>query len=227
MQDDIVVYCGRCATQRHMTKVGSYINAHDEPPSRYTFGHCAHCRDPFVVCQGDFSGLGKFDDDESVAIFPPDERQLTFAVPDIVRISYDEAIGCERAKRWMATAVMVGRTLEAVCKNELPNEKGSMFVALKKLNQQGKISQELADWADALRFLRNIGAHATPERVDREDAVDAVNFLQSTLETLYHLRPRFQQMNERRKRKKQAVEAAANNREGDAEEAKEWREGGS
>ncbi len=69
---------------------------------------------------------------------------------------------------------------------------------LKALLAEGKISAELWEWSDALRFLRNIGAHPSNDRISRDDAEDAFNLLQAILETLYHLRPKFEQMKVRR-----------------------------
>jgi hypothetical protein len=69
---------------------------------------------------------------------------------------------------------------------------------LNELFQQGKISQELLSWSDELRFLRNIGAHPTDKKISRDDAHDSLNLLQAILETLYHLRPKFEQMRARR-----------------------------
>jgi hypothetical protein len=93
---------------------------------------------------------------------------------------------------------MVGRTLEAVCKEFDPNTK-SVFEGLKSLHVKGIISTELLEWATELRVLRNLGAHATTPKIEVFDALGALDFLQAILEILYDLRPRFEQFKKRRK----------------------------
>jgi hypothetical protein len=88
---------------------------------------------------------------------------------------------------------MVGRTLEAVCKEFQPITK-SIFDGLTKLHSNGIISDEILDWANHLRFIRNSGAHATADVIDSVDATEALDFLQVILEILYDLQPKFKKM---------------------------------
>lgn len=141
-------------------------------------------------------GLG-FEQDSYYRLYPKNERSLNFFLPDIVRTSYDDAIKCERHQIWTAAVVMVGRALEAACKEAIPNSK-SINDGLKKMLADGIISQELYDWANELRILRNLGAHATLAQIEQQDANESIDFLQAILETLYHLRPKFEQMKARR-----------------------------
>ena len=200
MQQDIVIRCAKCDESRHLKMHGEYTHRPGEhdPPERYTFGECAVCGTPFVVQQTDF-GQG-FDSEESVIIYPEADGLLKFQLPPIVRTSYDAAWGSHVAKQWLASAVMVGRTLEAVCHDQLGSQQIMIAAGIEALKQQGKISEELWQWSDELRFLRNIGAHPSTERISREDSQDAMNLLQAILETLYHLRPKFQAMKARRKK---------------------------
>ena len=64
----------------------------------------------------------------------------------------------------------------------------------------GALSQEVYDWASELRVIRNYGAHATEERIDWQDAREALDFLQVILELMYDLRPKFQKFRNRRKK---------------------------
>jgi hypothetical protein len=93
---------------------------------------------------------------------------------------------------------MVGRTLEAVCKEFEPTTR-TVYDGLKSLHAKGFISNELLEWATELRVLRNLGAHATNEKIDVLDATGALDFLQAILEILYDLRPKFEQFKKRRK----------------------------
>lgn len=140
-----------------------------------------------------------FNKDGYYRLYPPQERHITHNLPDIVRQSYDQAVLCEAGRAWTACVVMVGRTLEAVCKEFDPATK-NIFKGLKTMYDKHLISEEVLEWADELRVLRNLGAHATKERIDRSDAKGALDFLQAILEILYDLRPKFEDFTRRRDR---------------------------
>jgi hypothetical protein len=131
--------------------------------------------------------------------FPPETRRIGFAVPSHVLSSYNEATRCEAAGTWTAAAVMVGRALEAVCRDFDPEARG-IHDGLRRMFNAGAISQELRDWGDGLRLVRNEGAHPG-ERVVPGDAKFSLDFLQALLEILYDLRPRFEAWQEDRARR--------------------------
>lgn len=181
----------------------------DDPYSeRHSFGPCSSCGRPALVWQIDW-GEG-FDVDTPARLYPPEERRLGFIVPPAVSDSYEEAVKCEKAQAWLAVCVMVGRTLEAICRDRLPNDpKIMVFAGLKKLRASGVISSQLVEWAEELRFLRNVGAHATSHKLDAQDARDALDFLQAILDTMYQLQPKFDAMKKRRDAKKPEVRLAS------------------
>jgi Domain of unknown function (DUF4145) len=51
------------------------------------------------------------------------------------------------------------------------------------------ISDQLKLWADQLRVLRNIAAHATNDTVTIDDAREAMDFMKAILENVYDLGP--------------------------------------
>jgi len=188
--------CPHC--ERPMTFVvdAVHILPDEGPPEEYTFGHCDTCKKPAVFFRENM-GDG-FEKDSFYRTYPSQDRHIGYYLPEIVRQSYEEAVRCESAKTWIACVVMVGRTLEAVCKEFDPNTK-SVFEGLKSLHVKGIISTELLEWATELRVLRNLGAHATSQKIEVFDALGALDFLQAILEILYDLRPRFEQFKKRRK----------------------------
>jgi uncharacterized protein YutE (UPF0331/DUF86 family) len=93
---------------------------------------------------------------------------------------------------------MVGRALEAVAR-DYDSRVRTIATGIKKMHEAGAISKELFDWANELRLLRNIGAHAFEKDVEEVDAREALDFLQAILETIYHLRPMFQKRKERKR----------------------------
>jgi hypothetical protein len=190
----IVAVCYWCGQPQTLIVDKVHQLPDDGPPTEYTFAHCASCAKPAVFVREDM-GDG-FDKDNYYRVYPAQERHIGYSLPDIVRQSYEEAVRCESAKTWTACVVMVGRTLEAVGK-EFESSTRSVFEGLKSMHSKGLISQELLDWANELRVLRNLGAHATNERVDYFDATGALDFLQAILEILYDLRPKFEKFKQR------------------------------
>jgi len=131
-------------------------------------------------------------------------------LPPKVDESFREAMQCEVAGAPLATAVMVRRTLEAIGREFAPDAK-PLFRALHAMKDKGLISDELAQWGDALRFIGNIGAHPTDEVVTALDAREALDFLIAIVETIYVLRPKFHAMKVRREKTmtRQAEQAPA------------------
>jgi hypothetical protein len=176
----IVGHCDHCEDMTAFASISRHV-VDEGPPCEYTFCRCTSCDRPAVFLREDV-GDG-FDSDAYWRMFPAQDRHIGFVLPEVVRHSYDEAVKCERAKVWTATAAMIGRALEAVCKEYDPKAK-SMFDGLKIMLTNGAISQEIYEWANALRAIRNIASHATEVTVPRQDAVEALDFLQSILEIL-------------------------------------------
>jgi hypothetical protein len=190
----VVEHCPNCETSRSFSILTQHVLPFAGPPEEYTFAKCDTCDIPCVFLREDM-GDG-FEHDGYWRMFPAQARHLTFAIPAIVRTSYEEAQKCEIAHAWIACAAMVGRALEAVCRDFDPTIK-TMFAALKAMLDQGVISQELYDWANQLRVIRNYAAHAAGGQVSESDAKEGFDFLQSILEIYYDLRPRFAKMKAR------------------------------
>lgn len=195
----MVYFCERCETHRNFKPLSVVeVRDREEPfPQQFTFATCEICYYPAVYSRDDYDLGAGFEDDEYYRVYPPHERSVPFVLPTIVRESYDEAVRCEVHKSWIACVTMVGRTLEAVTKEYAP-EVRSMFGGLKKMYDDGAISQEIHDWANELRSIRNIGAHATAKKLSRQDAKESLDFLQAILETIYYMRPKFIAMKARR-----------------------------
>lgn len=192
----IVAECYACEQPRTLTVARIHRLPDEGPPTEYTFAYCSNCGKPSLFYREDM-GDG-FDKDSYYRLYPAQERHIGYRLPEVVRQSYEEAVRCESARSWMACVVMVGRTLEAVCKEFDPGAR-SILKGLKSMYDKGIISQELLDWANELRVLRNLGAHATSEPINRTDAKSALDFLQAIIEILYDLRPKFEDFRRRRK----------------------------
>jgi hypothetical protein len=189
-------FCSHCdnPTSFYLYKLAEYRRKGE--PAFFHFGTCELCGGPAIFLRTD----GDADPEPSfLKAFPVHKNSVTFELPSLARQSYAEALRCEEAKAWLACVVMVGRTLEAVCKEHFPNDKAaSIFKGIEKLYQQGIISEQLKAWADELRILRNVGAHASETVVSETDAKEAIDFLKAILENLYDLSPKFEAFKSRR-----------------------------
>jgi hypothetical protein len=191
----MIYYCKSCDETQNFVAESVIVNPEEAPPTEYTLARCEICSHPALFFREDV-GDG-FEGDSYYRLWPTHERHIGFALPDIVRQSYDEAVKCENAKAHLAAVVMVRRALEAVTKEYEPSAR-TLHAGMKALLTKGIISQELSDWGDQLRVIGNLGAHATSEKIDALDVREAIDFLQAMLEILYDLRPRFEKMRLRR-----------------------------
>lgn len=153
---------------------------------------CAKCGLPALFVQG---GEGR-EHTAAERVYPAPRRHIGYDIPASVRESYEEAVRCEESGVATACVVMVGRTLEAVCKEHEPKTT-SIFDGLKRLHEAGAISHEMKEWANQIRVLRNYGAHASDGMTAPADAREALDFLQAIMEIMYDLRPRFGRLKKR------------------------------
>jgi hypothetical protein len=160
------------------------------------FDGCAMCCWPGVLCA---IVTGAADGDiatRNSSTGPPDRERKD--LPPLVAESYREARVCAHGGVHIASAVMVRRTLEAVTKSFDPSAK-TLNAGLRAMREQGVISDELFRWGDHLRFLGSVGAQPREgESVSERDALDAMQFLEAIIETIYVLRPKFAEMMARR-----------------------------
>ena len=191
----MIYHCTSCDEPQDFMIDAVYINSDEAPPSEYTLAHCGKCKGAAMFFREDM-GDG-FENDSYYRLWPSHQRHLGFLLPEAVRESYDEAVKCENAKAYVAAAVMVRRALEAVTKEFEPSAR-TLQAGLKAMFARGLMSQELSEWGHELRIIGNMGAHPTAASISRQDAVEAIDFLQAMLEILYDLRPKFDAMRARR-----------------------------
>lgn len=192
----MIYHCSQCQAPQNFEVIAHHIEVpEDSPPMEYAFSKCKECGGGALFLREDY-GAG-FEDDAPYRVYPPHVRSLRFILPPLVKESYEAAVQCENAKIYLPAVVMVGRALEAVAHEHDPKTKG-LYQGLQSMHKAGLISAEILEWADELRVLRNVGAHATPDKVDARDVTESLDFLQAILEILYDLRPKFNKMKARR-----------------------------
>ena len=190
-------FCVLCKVHAQLIKEGGYRD--DDPDEAehgyarsYFFGHCARCDAPGLL------EVAKSSDNRVSyrQLYPLLPYEITLRLPSLVDRSYREAVKCAFNGTWMAAMVMVRRTLEAMGKEFDPASK-SAFQGLKKMKDQGMISEELYQWGDQLRKRGNLFAHATEQEITEQDGEEAMSSSGAIIETLYDLRPKFKAMQER------------------------------
>jgi hypothetical protein len=179
---------------------GEHHYAHDDAHKDYVFGHCAKCERVGLVEYERDEPKGEASDARQ--IWPSSVRPVEFDLPPRVMEAYQEALRCESAGAWIATALMARRTLEAVVRDFAP-EQERVLEGLKAMLAKGLISEELYRWGDEIRFLGESGASEYP--IGHQDAKEALEYLNALIENLYFLREKFKRMQARRQRGKQNV----------------------
>lgn len=156
----INIECGSCDKRTNQKIVSEYLQAIAD---EYEFeGEILH--DDFLLrmslCSAcETINLSVQDDGGEVSVLYPAAPKEVEGLPADVAKAYKAA----RAVRMIdanAFAVLLGRVLELVCLDR--KAKGqSLSDQLKDLASKGEIPGPLADMSHQLRFLRNVGAHAT------------------------------------------------------------------
>ncbi len=210
MNEEFWYYCKFCSKKTIFTMKHIHFKPDDnvqeglvyENPETFIIATCEDCWYPSLFVEKDIISFDLTEIETSIErIYPPQKRKIDYLLPNIVRVSYDEAVNCEENHVWLASLAMVGRTLEAVMKEYYPSEK-NFYNGLETMHKDGIISRELLDWSHELRKMRNISAHATDEKVTETDASEALDFLQVILDTIYKYRPKFERLKERREKEK-------------------------
>ena len=138
-----------------------------------------------VVLQRDFFD-SRYDDYEVPSAFTtlyPQPDTMPKVLPAPVRAEYDAAVKVKPINA-NAYAVLLGRVFDKVCEDRKAQGK-TLSERLADLAARGEIPKVLADMAQGLRQLRNVGAHAdlgdlTAEEIRLLDAI-----LRAILEYLY------------------------------------------
>ena len=148
-----------------------------------------------------------------VRIYPdPPKAFLSYRIPRTVRDSIAEADNSLQANANIAACAMLGRALEAVCRDILepappkrmaasatspPSRPVMLREGISKLKEKGFIDDRLYDWSQQLHAFRNIAAHPTDESISREDAEDLQTFVYAIIEYIYDLTDRYNKFKER------------------------------
>jgi len=168
------------------------------PPSKVVLLECKVCHSPLLgITEMLQVGENEYEWDTPGRLWPEPETNLDWGIPEIARNSLIEAKVCFKAKAYSACAVMCGRAIEGVCQHHYPKNR-TLQTGLQKLKKDGVIDDRIYNWGDALRLSRNLGAHATTEKVTREDAHDLLDFALAICEYVFVLNEKFDRYQKRK-----------------------------
>lgn len=109
------------------------------------------------------------------------------SVPDGVKTTFEEALQCHANSCFVASAIMVRRTLEEICHER--DAKGSNLKArIKDLESKIVLPKELIEALDELRLLGNDAAHIeamTFKSVSKAELDVAIEFTKEIIKGLY------------------------------------------
>jgi hypothetical protein len=154
-----------------------------------------------------------------VRVYPqPPKAFNSHRIPNVVKDSLLQADRSLQANANTAACVMLGRALEALCRDVLEPEgtggpisspvkkKIMLGEGIKKLRETKIIDDRLYDWSQELQAFRNLAAHPEDIDISRNDAEDLQVFAYAIVEYVYDLTDRYnefkQRINAREKRKK-------------------------
>lgn len=174
-------------------------------------GRCPNCSILLAgtAYQISFAGYQGDEQDEwsaIVRVHPMPSRAFSSPrIPKVVTDSLNEAERSLQAGANIAACVMLGRALEALCRDvidqhekkdagrrsEVLAEKSSKPIMLgagiKKLRDLKVIDDRLFDWSQQLQAFRNLAAHPEDISISREDADDLQVFAHAIVDYVYEL----------------------------------------
>ena len=226
IQRTFIVDCPWCkakvaASESGRAERGGFDEDAGEPyGSKVLVGICPSCR-YILVGETEQIGFEHHDSDEDrwsdvVRIYPkPPKVFSSFRIPKVVKDSLNEADRALQAGASIAACVMLGRALEALCRNILdsepeatsttptsattakPKKKIMLGEGIKKLRDKKIIDDRLYDWSQQLQAFRNLAAHPEDISISRHDAEDLQTFVNAIVEYVYDLADRYEEFKNR------------------------------
>lgn len=199
MAEHKIIECPHCDSKVNAKVLGKreYGPNGNPDPICFYFLECPSCESTMVG----LADLVQIDHEQweynnLYRLWPADKRDLDGSIPKLVRRSIDEGKKCLKAKAYSACAVMCGKALEALCKDQGAKD-WQLAKGLKELKDGEIIDGRLYEWGEALRKRRNIGAHASEEDISREDAEDVLDFAIAICEFVYVLSDKYEKFKAR------------------------------
>ncbi|MBV9562553.1 MAG: DUF4145 domain-containing protein [Bradyrhizobium sp.] len=189
---------------------------------RILIGKCPSCTLSLVgrAAQIEFEDYDSDADSfgDVVRVYPnPPKAFTSWRIPRTLTQSLVEADRSFQAGANIAACVMLGRALEALCRNLLqekeelkaaegapakPKKRLMLGNGIKELRERKIIDDRLYDWSLSLQAVRNLAAHPEDISVSRQDVEDLQAFVYAITEYVYDLTDRYNEFKEREEEKR-------------------------
>jgi hypothetical protein len=225
-QRTFIIDCPYCKANVAASEDGQAVQQgwddHTEEPygHKVVVGTCISCKSILVgeTTQVDFSEYDAEDDrwSDIVRVYPkPSKVFSSHRIPSVVKDSLTEADRSLQAGANIAACVMLGRALEALCRDVLEAQKDStqttnsepapaksrkkimLGEGIKRLKEEKIIDDRLYDWSQQLQAFRNLAAHPEDISISRHDAEDLQTFVNAIVEYVYDLAERYAEFKHR------------------------------
>jgi hypothetical protein len=185
----IVMICRHCGNKTVFEKCGAYSYEYHLPSgyevevTEFVLLKCISCSMPTIQQHTLYAGLLYREWPTVTDILYPSAKTPLTNLPPIIENRYQAALKVRNIEP-SACAVLIGRTLEAVCKHEKAEGK-TLADKIDNLLRSNRIPKPLAEMAGQIRQIRNLGAHEAEDEVTEEDVPIILDFLEVILEYLY------------------------------------------
>lgn len=217
MATTFIIDCPRCKAKVAAEQHGSvdYCDNDFGMQSRVVLGRCPSCK-LAVVGRADEIGFRADEEDEHVVfsdvvrVYPDPPRRFTSGrIPRPLNQSLGEADKSFQAGANIAACVMLGRALEALCRDLLepkgeaadppskPRKRIMLGRGIEELRDRKMIDERLYDWSVSLQAVRNLAAHPEDINVSRQDIEDLRAFVYAIVEYVYDLTDRYNEFKDR------------------------------
>lgn len=215
-----IIDCPNCkakvaAEESGRAERAGYDDDASEPwAEKISVGKCPRCSSLLVghsqqVAFEDFNS--EYDAwSDIVRVFPkPSKTFSSYRIPKTVTESLGEAERSIQVNANIAACVMLGRALEALCRDALLTEddikagkKVMLANGIKQLYEKNLIDDRLLEWSKQLHAFRNVAAHPEDISISREDTEDLQAFVYAIIEYIYDLTDRYEDFKVRLERRK-------------------------
>jgi len=201
----MIIECPYCESKVDGKIIGEHISCSEEAPIPFktVLLECPVCKESLLGCQ-ELIQVGPEEEEWITGnrLWPQPTNSSHWLIPEIVRDSLDEAHKCYNGRAYSACAVMCGRALEGLCRISKTKSK-NISGGLQELLERKIIDERLFQWGEALRKQRNLGAHATGEKISKADARDLLDFANAICEYIYVLSDKFEKFLKRQEKRQE------------------------
>jgi hypothetical protein len=208
-------------------------DAFEPAGERIFLGTCPSCQTSLVgrAEQTEFEGFEgtAFSEwSDVIRVYPkPPKVFSSYRIPRTLNESLLEADRALQAGANIAACVMLGRSLEALCRDVLepnvvptaiadsdakpnkPKRRLMLAAGIRELRERKIIDDRLFDWSQSLNAVRNLAAHPEDITVSRQDAEDLQAFVYAITEYVYDLTDRYNEFKAREEEKKKPRRSVA------------------